>query len=289
MSGGDLAGWTNGLQDEFFDHQAAYMNVTWDVLDNLTIKYIGAYTDYFYHRTTDDDRTGMPIDQQFYAAQENENFQHELQFFLDVGTSVNLTGGYFYYENDIDQQLDFYSPDGWSRYTEPADYGVLGPTAYLFGAVIVPAWLITGDTSTNHRTAKELGKAGVLPNLAGAVPIPSFSDPEHPGGLLRGQSVDGRHRGHRRPGGPRPGVERHDLHLGHGEPHRGLGCLSAGRMADQRSLRPDPRRALCGRRQGGGREPVPVQRGPGRPRQLRQQRGRWSWLPCAGISTATAR
>ena len=177
LSGGDLAGWTNGLQDEFFDHQAAYMNVTWDVLDNLTIKYIGAYTDYFYHRTTDDDRTGMPIDQQFYAAQENENFQHELQFFLDVGTSVNLTGGYFYYENDIDQQLDFYSPDGWSRYTEPADYGVLGPTAYLFGAVIVPAWLITGDTSTNHRTAKELGKAGVLPNLAGAVPIPSFSDP----------------------------------------------------------------------------------------------------------------
>ncbi|MYE82187.1 MAG: TonB-dependent receptor [Gammaproteobacteria bacterium] len=177
LGGDDLRGWTNGLQDEFFDHQAAYMNVTWDVLDNLTVKYIGAYTDYFYHRTTDDDRTGMPIDQQFYAAQENENFQHEVQFFLDVGANLNFTGGYFYYENDIDQQLDFYSPDGWSRYTEPADYGVLGPTAYLFGAVIVPAWLITGDTSTNHRTAKELGKAGVLPNLAGAVPIPSFSDP----------------------------------------------------------------------------------------------------------------
>ncbi len=180
LGGDDLRGWTNGLQDEFFDHQAAYMNVTWDVLDNLTVKYIGAYTDYFYHRTTDDDRTGMPIDQQFYAAQENENFQHELQFFLDVGTSVNLTGGYFYYENDIDQQLDFYSPDGWSRYTEPANYGLVGPTAYLAGdpTLVVPAWLLNGgDTSTNHRTAKEQGKAGILPNLAGAVPIPSFSDP----------------------------------------------------------------------------------------------------------------
>ena len=180
LSGDDLAGWTNGLQDEFFDHQAAYMNVTWDALDNLTVKYIGAYTDYFYHRTTDDDRTGLPHDQQFYAAQENENYQHEVQFFLDVGANLNFTGGYFYYENDIDQQLDFYSPDGWSRYTEPANYGVVGPTAYLAGdpTLVVPAWLLNGgDTSTNHRTAKEQGKAGILPNLAGAVPIPSFSHP----------------------------------------------------------------------------------------------------------------
>ncbi|MYF12292.1 MAG: hypothetical protein F4229_15160 [Gammaproteobacteria bacterium] len=156
------------------------MNITWDLLDNLSIKYIGAYTDYFYDRTTEDDRTGLPIDQQFYAAQENENFQHEVQFFLDIGDDLNFTGGYFYYENDIDQQLDFYSPDGWSRYTEPADYGIVGPTAYLAGdpTLVVPAWLLNGgDTSTNHRTAKNLGRAGVIPNLAGLVPIPSFSHP----------------------------------------------------------------------------------------------------------------
>ena len=180
LDSGDLDAWTNGHQDEFFDHQAAYMNITWDLLDNLSIKYIGAYTDYFYDRTTEDDRTGLPMDQQFYAAQENENFQHEVQFFLDIGDDLNFTGGYFYYENDIDQQLDFYSPDGWSRYTEPADYGIVGPTAYLAGdpTLVVPAWLLNGgDTSTNHRTAKNLGRAGIIPNLAGLVPIPSFSHP----------------------------------------------------------------------------------------------------------------
>ncbi len=180
LDSGDLDAWTSGLQDEFFDHQAAYMNITWDLLDNLTIKYIGAYTDYFYDRTTDDDRTGLPRDQQFYAAQENENFQHEVQFFLDIGDDLNFTGGYFYYENDIDQQLDFYSPDGWTRYTEPADYGVAGATAYLGGdaTLVVPAWLLNGgDTTTNHRTARNLGRAGIIPNLAGAVAIPSFSHP----------------------------------------------------------------------------------------------------------------
>ena len=180
LDSGDLDAWTSGHQDEFFDHQAAYMNITWDLLDNLTVKYIGAYTDYFYDRTTEDDRTGLPHDQQFYAAQENENFQHEVQFFLDFGDNLNFTGGYFYYENDIDQQLDFYSPDGWSRYTEPADYGVVGATAYLAGdpTLVVPAWLLNGgDTTTNHRTARNLGRAGIIPNLAGLVPIPSFSHP----------------------------------------------------------------------------------------------------------------
>ena len=123
LDGDDLKTYTNGLNDEFFDHQAAYASVTWDVSENLTVKYIGAYTDYFYDRTTEHDRTGLPFDRQFYAAQENENFQHELQFFLDIGDDITLTGGAFYYENDIDQQLDFYSPEGWSKYSNESATG----------------------------------------------------------------------------------------------------------------------------------------------------------------------
>ncbi len=172
LTGDDLDGWTNGFQDEFFDHQAAYVSVDWDVTDWLSLKYIGAYTDYFYDRTTEDDRTGLPHDQQFYAAQENENFQHELQMFMDIGDDITLTGGLFYYENDIDQQLDFYSTDSWSRYTSPDGiYGAAGANAYLAGDA--SAFLYLGPIHMNHRSAQNIAPA----NLAGAIPIPSFSDP----------------------------------------------------------------------------------------------------------------
>ena len=174
LTGDDLDAWTNGFQDEFFDHQAAYVSVDWDATDWLSFKYIGAYTDYFYDRTTEDDRTGLPNDQQFYAAQENENYQHEIQMFMDIGDDITLTGGLFYYENDIDQQLDFYSTDSWSRYTTGDNiYGAAGADAYLAGD---PTMVVYGSTAfgmANHRSAQDLA----LFNLAGLVGIPSFSDP----------------------------------------------------------------------------------------------------------------
>ena len=160
LDGDDLKTYTNGHNDEFFDHQAAYASVNWDVSDNLTLKYIGAYTDYFYDRTTEHDRTGLPHDRQFYAAQENENFQHEVQMFLDIGDNITLTGGAFYYANDIDQQLDFYSPDSWSKYTNDQStggnyYNGLPPDAWLAFLGTVPG-LNYQSTMINHRSAKAL-------------------------------------------------------------------------------------------------------------------------------------
>lgn len=134
LEGDDIVAWTNGFNDEFFDQQAAYASVTWDVQDNLTLKYIGGYTDYWYDRTTEDDRTGMPHDLQFYAAQENENFQHELQMFWDINEDITLTAGLFMYENDIDQQLDFYHTDSWSKYTDNQTE-IYGGLAGFWGAV----------------------------------------------------------------------------------------------------------------------------------------------------------
>ncbi|MEE2785156.1 MAG: TonB-dependent receptor [Pseudomonadota bacterium] len=142
MDGDDLVTYTNGHNDEFFDHQAAYASVTWDVKDNFTMKYIGAYTDYYYDRTTEHDRTGLPHDMQFFAAQENENYQHELQFFYDFSENLTLTAGLFAYENDIDQQLDFYSPDSWSKFSQSDDqcggcyYGGLGSGTWGLGGPI---------------------------------------------------------------------------------------------------------------------------------------------------------
>lgn len=119
----DLVAETNGLNDEGFDHQAGYLNISWDATDWLQIKYIGAYTDYLYTRITDDDRSSnSPLDIQFHANQENENFQHELQAFIDIGDDITLTTGVFIYENQIDQRLDFWST-GLERFNSPASYG----------------------------------------------------------------------------------------------------------------------------------------------------------------------
>ena len=85
LDGGDLITSTNGMNDEYFGHSGGLINYVWDVQDNLTLKYIGAYTDYLYTRVTDDDRTGNPVyDEQFHAMQENENWQNEIQVFWDI-------------------------------------------------------------------------------------------------------------------------------------------------------------------------------------------------------------
>lgn len=181
LDGDDLEAWTNGFNDEFFDHQAAYASVTWDVADNLTIKYIGGYTDYFYDRTTEDDRTGMQHDMQFYAAQENENYQHELQFFWDINEDINITAGLFVYENDIDQQLDFYHTDSWSKYTDnnPATkYGVLSG----FYAAVFPGVDGAGGM-VNHRSAQNMVRAD--PSLGVVTDDPSTAVDETFGGALK--------------------------------------------------------------------------------------------------------
>lgn len=129
LDGNDLVVDTNGLNDENFDHQAGYIDATWDVADNLQIKYIGGYTDYLYKRITDDDRSSNTPqagnfesgDMQFHANQENENFQHEVQFFWDPTDDITVTAGLFYYKNQIDQRLDFWS-EGMARFENAAIY-----------------------------------------------------------------------------------------------------------------------------------------------------------------------
>lgn len=153
LTASELVTNTNGFNDEYFDHKAAYFNAEWVATDWLTVKYIGQYTDYFYSRVTDDDRTGNYFDQQFYAAQSNENYQHELQFFIDVGDSLQITSGVFWFGNDIKQQLDFYSPEGWSRYTAPAAYP--DPTT-LFG--FLASSLATGTSTSSAFLDATLGQ-----------------------------------------------------------------------------------------------------------------------------------
>ena len=137
LQGGDLNTATNARQDEFFDHQAAYSTMEWDVTDALTLKYVFGYTDYFYDRTSDRDLTSnLSTGETFYVSQENENFQHELQFLFDFGERATLTSGLYFYEARITQRGDFFSEPNETRYTEAANYGSGQGVPGLTGAVL---------------------------------------------------------------------------------------------------------------------------------------------------------
>ncbi|MCY4278478.1 MAG: TonB-dependent receptor [Gammaproteobacteria bacterium] len=202
LTGSEIVTNTNGHNNEFFDHNAAYFNAEWVATEWLTVKYIGQYTDYFYSRVTDDDRTGNYYDQQFYAGQQNENYQHEVQFFIDIGEDIQITSGLFWFGNDIEQQLDFYSPEGWSRYAAPAAYGdshvALAAGALATGTSTYAAFTdLTGALGQlNALSARDylrsgggpvgignlvpaIGAAGTLGgiNLKNVIQAPQFSDP----------------------------------------------------------------------------------------------------------------
>lgn len=163
MDGSDLIVWQSGFNDESIDQWAVYADASWDVTDWLVLKYIGSKTEYMYQRTTDDDHTGNdPLDSQFYAGQENENYQHEVQFFVDIGDNIAITSGVFYYKNHIDLALDFYSQD-LARYTNAANYGQLRSTGLL------PVML-------NTMSANIANRAGTC-ELKGVAPGPQFNDP----------------------------------------------------------------------------------------------------------------
>ena len=167
---------TNGLYDEAFDHQAGAYDATWVLNDKVTLKYIGGYTDYFYDRTTEEDKTANPAigTYNFYVLQENENYQHEIQVFWDPTENLSITSGAFLYHNHIDQRLDLYDNiDVQGRYTKNASYGPVPFVAFTgFGARSIT----NADGTPKHidiKFAKRLHRSGQLP-LAAADGTASF-------------------------------------------------------------------------------------------------------------------
>jgi outer membrane receptor protein involved in Fe transport len=147
LEGTDLKTATSGQQDELFDHQANTTDISWQVNDQFSLKYIFGYTDYFYDRTSDVDLTdNLIFDRQFYVSQETEYLSNELQFFYDPSERLSITAGLFAYSAAITQRGDFYDshctagvPGGGclSRYASDTAINVLGPKQDLFSAKYV--------------------------------------------------------------------------------------------------------------------------------------------------------
>lgn len=128
LDGSDLKTDTNGQQDEYFDHQANSTDISWEVNDRFSMKYLFGYTDYFYDRTSDVDlSSNANLDLQFYVSQETEYVSHEMQFFWDPSDKVSITSGLFYYDAKINQRGDYYDSTGaQSRYANNFPYAAIG-------------------------------------------------------------------------------------------------------------------------------------------------------------------
>ncbi len=128
---------SNGQYDEFFDQQALQVNFVYSG-DKWEFKYLAGYTDFFYDRNTDEDKTGNLRlgSSDFYVLQENENWQHEIQVTFD-SDNLAVTAGAFIYDSTINQRLDLYDPiDTQGRYQADADYSGLAGGIAEFGAVL---------------------------------------------------------------------------------------------------------------------------------------------------------
>jgi len=123
ISGDDLCAGTNGLNREEFDGNTTQFNLTYQLTDDIELKYIYGLNELIYRRTTDDDNTASKFhDRQFYVNHEASYESHELVAFIDLSESVTLTSGVFFYDAQIDQRGDFYSAVGQAKYIEPSSF-----------------------------------------------------------------------------------------------------------------------------------------------------------------------
>ncbi len=175
IDGDDLKTDTNGLQDEFFDHQAVSFDATWNVSADHALKYIFGYTDYFYDRNTDDDLTSNQLaDEHFYVSQDTYYVSHEVQFFSDFGESLSVTSGVFYYVAGITQRGDFWDTNLRGRYANDFDYSNTGsalgfipfvPKVDLFSSKIAGEFFTFGQWAGDTGDSIEHGPSTVGTNL----------------------------------------------------------------------------------------------------------------------------
>ncbi|MCB1646101.1 MAG: TonB-dependent receptor [Pseudomonadales bacterium] len=138
IKGDDLCAVTQGASYELFDQQGNQIELTWDVSDSLTLKYILGLNDLLYERITDDESTfNTASDRQFYVNHEAEYNSHEIQAFWDINEDLSLTSGIFFYDATINQRGDYYSEAQQAQFRDADPYSV---AAAAFLATVSPVF-----------------------------------------------------------------------------------------------------------------------------------------------------
>ena len=121
---------TNDNNNEVFDHNAVQFDLTWDINDSTSLKYLAGWMKFDYTFDIDNDWTNGTLSQFRQTVLEAvETQSHELQLLWQIGDSLQMTSGLYYFNSDRLQNYAFKDLASQGRYTQPVNYGSMAPFA----------------------------------------------------------------------------------------------------------------------------------------------------------------
>ncbi len=136
----------NGDNNETFDQNGVQFDLTWDINENTTLKYLVGWSEFDYTFDIDLDWTNGEFSQPRQTVLEAvETHSHELQLLWSIGDNLQLTSGFYYFNSERLQNYAFRDRESQGRYVNPVFYGgmagftpfVSGPTHVRRGAAPV--------------------------------------------------------------------------------------------------------------------------------------------------------
>ena len=116
-----------------FDHMSSSFELTWDINDDMSLKYLFGTNDFEYTFNIDIDGYDSDFSKYRQTVLEDVwNYSHELQLQINLGDRISVTSGLFSFS---EERLQNYSlTNNTLRYTQAAEYGDLAmPTPAAFG------------------------------------------------------------------------------------------------------------------------------------------------------------
>ncbi len=110
---------TNNMNNEGFDQQAVQADLTWDLNDTTSLKYIGGWMDYDYTFDLDSDNTNGTLSEfRSTVLEATETYSHELQLLWQIGKNLQMTSGVYLFSSHRLQDFAFKDLASQGRYTQ---------------------------------------------------------------------------------------------------------------------------------------------------------------------------
>ncbi|MFU8816795.1 MAG: TonB-dependent receptor [Pseudomonadales bacterium] len=135
---------------EFFGHESASSDITWDINERTSLKYLYGYQSFDYTYNEDLDYTDSEFSKYRQTVIESvKSYSNELQLSWAVGERWTATTGvYMFAEN---RRQDYSLSNRTARYTQPANYGALDtPVGFLGGASITDLYFAGAVPNRGH-------------------------------------------------------------------------------------------------------------------------------------------
>ena len=125
----------NGDNNETFDQNGVQFDLTWDISDTMSLKYLMGWSEFDYTFDIDLDYTNGEFSQPRQTVLEAvETHSHELQLLWSIGDKLQMTSGLYYFNSDRLQNYAFRDLASQGRYLNPVIYGgMAGFTPFVGG------------------------------------------------------------------------------------------------------------------------------------------------------------